>query len=69
MVDFVDGFLYIKLTLHPWDVALLIMINDVFDVFLYLILSIILLSIFCINVHFRNKSVWFRNHGGDNLIE
>jgi hypothetical protein len=33
-VDYVDGFPYIKPTLHPWDEAYLITMNDQFDVFL-----------------------------------
>ena len=34
IVDYIDGFSYIETTLHPWDEAYLIMVNDVFDVFL-----------------------------------
>jgi hypothetical protein len=34
IVDYVDGFLYVKSSLHPWDEAYLIMMNDHFDVFL-----------------------------------
>jgi hypothetical protein len=34
MVDYIGGFLYIEPSLHPWDEAYLIMVNDVFDVFL-----------------------------------
>jgi hypothetical protein len=34
IVDYVDGFLYIKPTLHPWDEAYLIMMDDRFDIFL-----------------------------------
>jgi hypothetical protein len=33
-MDYIDGFSYIQLSLHPWDEAYLIMVNDVFDVFL-----------------------------------
>jgi hypothetical protein len=33
-VDYVDGFPYIELSLHPWDEAYLIMVNDLFDVIL-----------------------------------
>jgi hypothetical protein len=33
-VDYVDGFPYIKLSLHPWDEAFLVMMDDRFDVFL-----------------------------------
>ena len=33
-VHYVDGFPYIKLSLHPWDEAYLIMMDDCFDVFL-----------------------------------
>jgi hypothetical protein len=34
IVDYVNGFLYIKPTLYPWDEAYLIVVNDGFDVFL-----------------------------------
>jgi hypothetical protein len=34
MVDNVDGFLYIKPSLHPWIDAYLIMMDDHFDVLL-----------------------------------
>jgi hypothetical protein len=33
IVDYVDGFPYIKPFLHPWNEAYLIMMNDRFDVF------------------------------------
>ena len=33
MVDYVDGFLYIEPSLHPWDKAYLTMMDDHFDVF------------------------------------
>ena len=35
IVDYVNGFSYIKPTLHPWDEAYLIMVNDGFDMFLH----------------------------------
>jgi hypothetical protein len=54
VVDFVNWLFYIKLSFHPWDVAHLILTNNVFDVFLYLFLSI-LLSTFCINAHIRTS--------------
>ena len=34
IVDYVDGFMFIKPSLHPWDEANLIMMDDHFDVFL-----------------------------------
>ena len=34
IVDYIDGFPYIEPSLHPWDRAYLIMINDHIDVFL-----------------------------------
>jgi len=33
-VDYIDGFPYTELSLHPWDEAYLIMMNECFDVFL-----------------------------------
>jgi hypothetical protein len=34
IVDYVDGFLYIELSMNPWDEAYIIMMDDHFDVFL-----------------------------------
>jgi hypothetical protein len=34
IVDYIDGFLYIELSLHPWDDTCMIMVNHRFDVFL-----------------------------------
>jgi hypothetical protein len=36
-VDYVDGFLYIEPSLHHWDEAYLIIVNDHFGVFLDLV--------------------------------
>ena len=33
-MDYINGFLYIEPSLHPWDEAYLIVVNDSFDVFL-----------------------------------
>ncbi|ERE89116.1 hypothetical protein H671_1g2571 [Cricetulus griseus] len=45
MVDYIDGFLYVETSLHPWDEAYLIIVDDFSDVFLDSIPNI-LLSIF-----------------------
>jgi hypothetical protein len=37
IMDYVNEFLYMKLTLHSWDEAYLIMVNYGFDVFLDLV--------------------------------
>ena len=50
IVDCVDGFLYIKPSLHPWDEAYLIMMNDCFDVFLNSV-SLNYIEYFCIDNH------------------
>ena len=34
VVVYIDGFLYIEPSQHPWDESYLIMMNDSFDVFL-----------------------------------
>jgi hypothetical protein len=34
IVDYIDEFLYIKPSLHPWNEAYLVMMDDSFDVFL-----------------------------------
>jgi hypothetical protein len=33
IVNYIDGFPYIKPSLHPWDEAYLVMMDDRFDVF------------------------------------
>ena len=33
IVDYIDGFPYIKSSLHPWDETYLVMTDDHFDVF------------------------------------
>jgi hypothetical protein len=43
-VDYVDGFSYIKSSLHHWKEAYLIIVNDVFDVFLGSVYSIVVIS-------------------------
>ena len=50
MVDYIDGYPYIKLSLHPRDEAYLIMVNDRFDVFLDSVCKDFV-EYFCINVH------------------
>ena len=42
IVDYIDGFPYIKPSLHPWNEAYLIMIDDRFDVFLDSVFGILL---------------------------
>jgi hypothetical protein len=49
IVDYIDGFPYVKPSLHPWEEAYLIKMYDRFDVFLdsvYKNLLIIFASIF-----------------------
>jgi hypothetical protein len=55
MVDHIDGFSYSEPFLHPRDEAYLIMVDDIFDVFLE---SVCKYSIeyFCISLHIRNWS-------------
>ena len=50
MVDYIDGFPYIKPSLHPRDEAYLVMMNDRFDVFLDSVCKDFV-EYFCINVH------------------
>ena len=55
IVDYVDGFPYIKPSLHPWDGAYLIMMDDRFDVFLDLVCQDFN-EYFCIDSHKGNWS-------------
>jgi hypothetical protein len=54
-VDCVDGFLYIKLSLNPWDEAYLIMMDDYFDLVLDSVYENII-EYCCIDIHKRNWS-------------
>ena len=53
MVDYIDGFLYIDLFLHPWDESYLIMMDDCYDVFLDLVFENFIVY-FCIDIHNGN---------------
>ena len=55
IVDYVDGFPCIKLSLHPWDEAYLIMMDDHFDVFLDSVCENFI-EYFCIDIHKGNCS-------------
>jgi hypothetical protein len=56
IVDYVNGFLYIKSTFHPWDEAYLIMVNDGgFDVLLDLVCKNFI-EHFCIDIHKQDLS-------------
>ena len=50
IVHFFDGFLYIKPSLHPWDEAYSVMMDDHFDVFLDSV-SKNFIEYFCIDIH------------------
>ena len=39
IVDYIDGFPYIKLSLHLWDEAYLIMVDYLIDMYLDLVLN------------------------------
>jgi hypothetical protein len=55
IVDYVDGFPYTKPSLHPWDEAYLVMMDDRFDVFLDSVCEDFI-EYFCINIHKGNWS-------------
>ena len=44
--DYIDSFPYIKPSLHPWDVAFLVLMDDRFDVFLDLVFEDFIENIF-----------------------
>ena len=77
IVDYIDGFPYIKPSLHPWDEAYLVMMDDRFDVFLDLGCKDFIED-FCIDIHKGNWSevlfpfcifVWFRYQSNCGFIE
>jgi hypothetical protein len=53
MMEYSDEFLYIIPPLNPWDEVCLIMVNDVFDVFLDLICEYFIEYV-CISVYKGN---------------
>jgi len=53
ILDYIDGFLYIKPSLHAWDEAYLFMMDDHFDVFLDLVCKNFI-EYFPINIHKEN---------------
>jgi hypothetical protein len=57
IVDYVDvdGFLYIKPSLHPWNETYLVRMDDCFDVFLDSV-SEYFIEYFCIDIHKRDWS-------------
>jgi hypothetical protein len=55
IVDYVDGFSYIEPSLHPWDEAHLIMVDNCFDVFLDSVWENFI-KYFCIDIPKRNWS-------------
>ena len=55
MMNYTDGFLYIEPSLHPWDEAYLIMMDDGFDVFLDSVCENFI-EYFCIDIHKGNIS-------------
>jgi hypothetical protein len=77
IVDYVDGFPSIKPSLHPWDEAYLVMMDDNFDVFLDSVCQYFIED-FCIDIHKENWSevlflcwnfVWFRYQSNCGFIE
>jgi hypothetical protein len=55
VVDYIDGFPYIESSLHPWDEAYLIVVNDHFGVFLDSVCENFI-EYFCIDIHKGNWS-------------
>ena len=55
VVDYIDGFLCIEASQHPWDEAYLITVNDCLDVFLYSSCKRFI-KYFYIDIHKRNSS-------------
>ena len=55
IVDYVDGFPYIKTSLHPWNETYLFRMDDCFDMFLDSV-SKNFIEYFCIDIHKGNWS-------------
>jgi hypothetical protein len=77
VVDYIDRFPYIKPSLHPWDGAYLIVMDDRFDVFLNSVCKNFI-EYFCIDIHKGNFSevlylcevfMWFSYQSNCGFIE
>ena len=77
IVDYVDGFPYIKPPLHPWTEPKFVMMDDHFNVFLDSVCENFI-ECFCIDIHKGNLSevlffclvfVWFRYQSNCGFIE
>ena len=55
IVDYVDGFPYIKPSLHSWDEVYLVKMDDHFDMFLNSVCKDFI-EYFCIDIHKGNWS-------------
>jgi hypothetical protein len=53
MMDYIDGFTYVESSLHLWDEAYLIMVGDIFDMFLDSVCRCFI-EYFSVEVHKRN---------------
>ena len=53
IVDYIDGFPYIKPSLHPWDEAYLVLMDDRFDVLFDTVFEDFIENIF-IDIHKEN---------------
>jgi hypothetical protein len=77
IVDYIDRFLYIEPSQHPWDEAHLIRMDDYFDVFFNSVWENFI-EYFCINIRKANWPevlflcwlfVWFRYQSNCGFIE
>ena len=50
IMDYIDGFVYIKPSLHSWNETYLVRMDDCFDVFLFSV-SKNFIENFCIDIH------------------
>jgi hypothetical protein len=55
IMDYLDGFLYIKPSLYPWNETYLVRMDDCFDLFLDSV-SENFIEYFCIDIHKGNWS-------------
>ena len=77
ILDYIDIFLYIEPSLHPWDEDYLVMMDDRFDVFLDFVCMNVT-EYFGIDIHKGNWSevfylcrifLWFRYQSNCGFIE
>ena len=77
MVDYIDRFSYVELSINHWDEAYLVMVDDFSDVFLDLVCQYFMRYFYisvhegdwCVILFLSNVFVWFGCQGNYNFVK